>query len=266
MYELAQVDFYKVKPLLEGHFLQPEMVSVIEGNNPGWIFVDKMDQPRTALVWSKGIQGFYLIGDDMNPAFIAELDDYINTHVAPRMREAGLDHFECSGQHDKWMLDVVFASRSLHPFVQLVFKLLQKPSAPSASGMKTINLKTDNWQDLPYSNLAFVKDTLELFWSSIDHFKEKGYGFAAIDGSEIIGVCYSSFVTKDTHAIGIETLPQHQKKGVGTHLSSLVVNEIAENGFMPYWDCSSDNEGSQKVALRIGLEQVHQYRCSSFSI
>lgn len=52
MYELAQVDFYKARPLLEGHFLHPEMVSVIEGNNPGWIFVDQMAQPRTALVWS----------------------------------------------------------------------------------------------------------------------------------------------------------------------------------------------------------------------
>lgn len=59
MYELSQEDFYKVIPLLKDGHPHPEILSVIENNNPGWIFTDHKDSPRTALIWSKGIEGFY---------------------------------------------------------------------------------------------------------------------------------------------------------------------------------------------------------------
>ncbi|WP_081481681.1 GNAT family N-acetyltransferase [Paenibacillus elgii] len=107
---------------------------------------------------------------------------------------------------------------------------------------------------------------MDRFWETQEDFYNKGYGYAAIEGSTIIGVCYSSFVTKETHAIGIETDPQHHKRGVGTYLASLVVKEIARNGFSSYWDCSQSNEASNKLALRLGFQQVHQYKCAGFTL
>jgi hypothetical protein len=38
----------------------PEALAVNEGNNPGWVFADDLNTPRTALVWARGIEGFYL--------------------------------------------------------------------------------------------------------------------------------------------------------------------------------------------------------------
>lgn len=81
-----------------------------------------------------------------------------------------------------------------------------------------------------------------------------------------VGLSYSSFVTEDTHAIGIETLPHYQKKGVGTHLETLLVEDILTNSFTPYWDCSLDNKASKKLAQRLGFQQVHQYKCNSISV
>jgi len=105
-----------------------------------------------------------------------------------------------------------------------------------------------------------------LFWSSIKDFKQKGFGFAAVNGKEIISVCYSSFVTQDTHAIGIETTSSFQNKGIGTQLASLLIKEIYVNGFTPYWDCSLDNEPSKKLAERLGFSLMHRYICSSFEL
>ncbi|MNI29740.1 GNAT acetyltransferase [compost metagenome] len=105
-----------------------------------------------------------------------------------------------------------------------------------------------------------------MFWSSIDDFKEKGYGFAAVDGMEIVGVCYSSFVTQDTHAVGIETAPHFHNRGVGTHIGAQLVEEILNHGFTPYWDCSLDNEASRKLAARLGFKQVHHYMGMYFKL
>ena len=177
-----------------------------------------------------------------------------------------MDHFEVSGHHDKWNLESMFNSRKIHQWGQLVFQLLHKSPVSIDKGIKTVNLRSQEWENQTLNNIEFVKKDIDLFWSSKDDFLNKGYGFIAIEGLEIIGMCYSSFVTRDTHAIGIETLPQYRNKGVGTHLASLLVKEIVENGFTPYWDCSSDNEASKNLALRLGFKQVHQYKCSGYAI
>lgn len=266
MHELPQDCFYKVEPLLEGGHLHPEILSIIKGNNPGWIFADQIIQPRSALVWSQGIQGFYLIGDHTNQAFIHSLDDSISNNLVPRMRELGLDHFEVSGHHTMWNMEEIFASRDLYQFEQMVFKLFHKPPVLKNKKIQTMNLRLQDWENTGLIHLELVKENIDLFWSSKDDFTNKGYGFAAIKGSEVMGVCYSSFITPDTHAIGIETLPQHQNNGVGTHLANLVVEEMLANGLTPYWDCSLDNEASKKLALRLGFQQVHQYKCYGFAI
>jgi RimJ/RimL family protein N-acetyltransferase len=266
MHEIFQEDYYKVKPLLKGEHLHPEILSMIEGNNQGWIFVDQLESPKSALVWSKGIQGFYLIGDHTNQTFIHSLDSYVTSHIVSRMKELGLEHFEVSGEHDQWNLELMFPSRKLYPFEQMVFKLLHKTPTAMTNRFRIINLKTLDWMNLDLEHIELVHENIDLFWSSKKDFADKGYGYAAIEGSKIMGVCYSSFVTQDTHAIGIETLPEFQKQGVGTYLASLVVEDVHDNGFIPYWDCSLDNEGSKKTALRLGFQQVNKYKCAAFAI
>ncbi|RUT46583.1 GNAT family N-acetyltransferase [Paenibacillus anaericanus] len=266
MQALAQEDFYRVKLLLDGGHQHPEVISIIELNNPGWIFVDQILQPRSALVWSKGIQGFYLIGDHTNETFIHSLDGFISKSVEPKMKALSLTQFEVSGHHSEWDFEAIFPSRQLYQFEQLVLELLNKPDTSKNNMIKTINLKIEDWENQDLINTELITENINLFWSSQNDFKKKGYGFAAIDGSEIIGVCYSSFVTLDTHAIGVETVARYQNNGVGTYLATLLVEEIINNGFRSYWDCSLDNEASRKLALRLGFKQVHRYICKGFGI
>ncbi|WP_138754100.1 hypothetical protein [Paenibacillus sinopodophylli] len=81
MYELSRDLFYKAKSLLENGHSHPEIVSIIENNNPGWIFTDQLNSPKSALVWSKGMEGFYLIGDHHNEAFTGQLHEFITIHI-----------------------------------------------------------------------------------------------------------------------------------------------------------------------------------------
>jgi hypothetical protein len=51
----------------------PEVLAIIEGNNPSWVFVDGLNTPTTVLVWAQGIKGFYLVGDANCAVFLEEL-------------------------------------------------------------------------------------------------------------------------------------------------------------------------------------------------
>ena len=46
-----------------------EINAVLNGINPGWVFVNEQINPKTALLWSRGIEGFYFIGEPDNDQF-----------------------------------------------------------------------------------------------------------------------------------------------------------------------------------------------------
>ncbi|BBI30815.1 GNAT family N-acetyltransferase [Cohnella abietis] len=267
MYELSRDQFHKAIPLLENGHPHPEVQSILENNNPGWIFSDQVSSPRTALVWSKGMKGFYLIGDETNNAFTCKLDDFVTASIAPRMMELGMNYFEVSGHHDNWNLNSIFASREMHQWDQIAYELSDfNAHTDEHSNLRVVNLRSQEWRKQNVLNREFVYAHIDQFWETHEDFYNIGYGYAAIDGFEIIGVCYSSFVTKEKHAIGIETLPQHHRRGVGTCLASLVAKDIAQNGYHSYWDCSQSNEASKNLALRLGFQQIHQYQCVGFHL
>ncbi|WP_179281215.1 GNAT family N-acetyltransferase [Paenibacillus sp. XY044] len=269
MFELSRSEFYKAIPLLENGHPHPEVQSILENNNPGWVFSDRADIPEAALVWSKGMKGHYLIGDETNEAFFSKLDEFVTTIIAPRMNELGINYFEVSGHNKKWDLNSLFASRKLQqPWDQIVYESsgFEAHTMNAPGNFRTVNLRSQEWKMFDYDNKGFVYDHINQFWETEEDFYEKGYGYAAIGNSEVVGVCYSSFVTKERHAVGIETLPQLHQKGVGSNLASLVVNDIVQNGYTCYWDCSRSNEASNKIALRLGFKQIHQYQCSGFSL
>jgi RimJ/RimL family protein N-acetyltransferase len=268
MYELSRDQYYRAIPLLDNGHPHPEVQSILENNNPGWVFVDQADTPQTAFVWSKGMRGFYLIGDETNDAFTGALDDYITTSIAPRIKAFGIDYMEVSGHHERWNIHSIFASRQLHAWMQRVYmpsNFLFQDMQPMVN-FRVVDLRSQAWREQDYRNRDFVSDHIAGFWETQEDFYEKGYGYAAIDGDQVVGVCYSSFVTRDRHAIGIETVQQHHKRGVGSCLANLVARDITRKGFSPYWDCEQSNEASIKVALRLGFERVHQYQCVGFSL
>ncbi|WP_312149531.1 hypothetical protein [Paenibacillus odorifer] len=158
MHELSQQDFNEVKPLLTGAPIHPEILSIIEGNNPGWIFVDQLVTPKSALVWSKGMQGFYIIGDHTNEIFIKSLDSYVSSQLVLRMKKLGLEYFEVSGQHNEWNLALMFPSRKLYPFEQMVFKLFHKPVESLNNAIRIINLKMLEWEDLEAMDMLLLRE------------------------------------------------------------------------------------------------------------
>ena len=66
IYKLTKNNYEKVRSLFKGLHYHLVIFSIIEGNSPGWVYVDDVDHPQSALVWDHTEGGFYLAGDENN--------------------------------------------------------------------------------------------------------------------------------------------------------------------------------------------------------
>lgn len=61
--ELNRQHFHKCKSLINPQG-QLEVKAVVDGINPGRIFVNRLDTPASGLVWLGNNDGFIFIGDE----------------------------------------------------------------------------------------------------------------------------------------------------------------------------------------------------------
>ncbi len=270
IYELDREMFYVIEKLLDVDKCNIEPKSVMEKNNPGWIFVDNPENPKSALIWSKGIEGFYVAGDEKNPAFNEHFNEFIDTDIVPRAEKLDLGWFEINGVNPKWndVLKEVLKERNLSTWNQYVYKYKKQQitaeNAPANGNFKIQRIDEDFFESLHVDNMSFVFDILNLFWDSAENFLGKGIGYCAVCGDFIASVCYSSFISKNTHAIGIETEEEFRRKGFGQAAAAEVLKECLNKGFSAYWDCETTNVASYKLAEKIGFERDIEYTCFGF--
>lgn len=75
---------------------------------------------------------------------------------------------------------------------------------------------------------------------------------AMINGG-IAGMAGCSEDAKGFQQIGIDVLPQHRSKGIGTSLVALLRNEIEKRGDIPFYGTSLSNLHSWNIALKCGF-------------
>ena len=251
----------------------PEALAVIEGNNPGWVFVDDPDAPRAALVWAQGIEGFYLVGDASSAGFLDELDSHTDEVLKPRLRTLGVDWFEISGD-EGWdpVIKNAFSTRCLESGLQWVYTLRlaeQEALAQLATvdGHKPLRVDPHLLVNLSACSNQFLFSKLTHFWGSVDAFLSTGSVYVFVDEKEeIASLCCSGFVAGNVHAIDIETVRSHRRKGYAEAVAQAFLAECVERQLQPHWDCMAENTASSRLAEKLGLTRSHEYTLYSFRL
>jgi GNAT superfamily N-acetyltransferase len=250
----------------------PEALAVIEGNNPGWVFVDNPNAPRAALVWAQGIDGFYLVGDASSAVFRDELDFHIDQVLKPRLYNLGVAWFELSGEDD-WdpVINSALGNRGPKCNQQWVYVLklevhesLTQPEV--ADGHRLLRVDPRLLVNHSLSNIQFLSSKLTHFWGSVDAFLNTGLGYVLVDGDEIISLCCSGFVAGNIHAIDIETEQSHRRKGHAEAVARAFLAECTKKHLQPHWDCMAENTASLRLAEKLGFTQSHGYTLYSFRL
>ncbi|MBU9711344.1 GNAT family N-acetyltransferase [Evansella tamaricis] len=265
--ELKKTEFHKCKDLLYAQG-QLEPKAVVEGVNPGRIFVDDIVSPASGLIWLGNNDGFFFIGNERNEVFNSELNLFIDTLIIPEARKVGLTCFEGIGNHNKWDETIlkVFENRNLGSWNQRVYTLQKNDYIGNCEltiqedyNIVKISETLFENSDKSIKNIKFLHSKILEVWSSPERFFSKGIGYSVIYKNKIVSICFSGFVVDNFHCIDIETLEEYQGKKLAQKGALTFVEDCLRNNFIPYWDCMESNKPSIAVAEKLGFRKVFNY-------
>ncbi|MDP5276027.1 GNAT family N-acetyltransferase [Chengkuizengella axinellae] len=272
IYELNKSHFYKVSHLLTGDLVNIEIKGVVQGYQPGWVFVEHIDHPKTAMIWSKAIDGFYFIGDENNTDFNDYINQFISLDIAPRAKDLGLISFEFSGTSLSWdkTLESVFQNRELHRSKQFTYKYKNIINASIAeielqNGFEMMEVNVFLLEK-KLSNLDFVTSMILDWWDSLDDFFVSGVGFCILYKDQIVSCCISSCVTDDAMGSHTVTLNDYRNHGLAKKLIHQFLTYCRDHGFEPNWDCMEENLGSRLLAESCGYTKDSEYILYHFKL
>jgi hypothetical protein len=273
IHELDRCQFHRCSDLVN-RGVNIEEKAIVEGTNPGRIFVDNIEKPGSGLVWQGNNDGFTFIGDSKNESFNHDIKRYIDDVITFQAKEQGLEWFECIGNHQSWYktFQEIFNDRKLVSWDQNVytisprtFKSLKKQQITD-NGYTVSKITKELLGTEEVQNLEFLKSKITEFWESEEKFFEKGIGFCILHKNTIVSLCISGYRYKDIHGIDIETIKSYQGRKLAQIVAYSFVDYCFSNGFIPYWDCMEGNLSSNAVAQKIGFSKEFGYKGYEFRL
>ena len=207
IHELEKDHYGKVIPLLKSWNHITAVQAVIEGNNPGKIYVDDCENPQTALIWTQPDM-FYLAGDEDNDEFITALRTLITEKIAPEALKIGFRYFSVGvSSCEKWgpTIKSLFGRRCPKLNYEWVFMFNhslydhEELNIPPRLSLVRIDAEL-----LEKARDILIED-ITRFWGTVEKFMAKGVGFwMLLEDDYIISSCISSSVSKNNHSIRLE--------------------------------------------------------------
>ena len=261
--ELATNQFERARPLFQGLDYSLSIQAAIDGNNPGCIFVDDADQPRTAFALT--VEGYLLAGEhdnaDTNEALRRLLRDKIFTGevfvsgdwsmslaVHPEAWEAKLP--ELIPTHEVEKIE-------RYHYLCSALTLDWRGNIPEEYTVRRVDRSL-----LDEAALNAVREWMDIeeVWWTVDNYFSKGISFAVLHDREIVAWCTPDCVAGDQIDVGIMTHPAHRRRGLASVAVAATVEDCLNQGFSAVgWHCNADNVGSWKTAEKVGFERSREY-------
>ncbi|MBU5265668.1 GNAT family N-acetyltransferase [Virgibacillus proomii] len=262
IHKLEKKNYQKIRALLT-----PEqkndltLNAIINLTNRGTIYVDDVEQPRTALIDVTGVCSIF-IGDVSNEQFISHLREFIENQLKIDTYEScGGTYFLVVITDETWekVLRDVISHRDFeidyeiyYQFNKSRFNSLKKSykSLPDGYTIKKIDSEViSNDPD------EIIFDVLSEFWYSVDDFLHQSFGYCVMKGNRIISACLSCCVNEKDHEISVETYDEEEmNKGLATLVCTVYLEHCIENGITPHWSTLETNVESKQLGKKLGFE------------
>jgi RimJ/RimL family protein N-acetyltransferase len=264
--ELKSDQFKDVGYLFQDFDYSLSIQAAIEGNNPGRIFVDDIQNPKLALALT--VEGYLLTGDwddsdrtgrlqrflkekiftgkvyvngdwsmslAIHPqSWETKLPELIPTHEIEKIDRC---HYLCNEVVLNWR-DQIPEGYSVH---QLDGELLDDPRIIYPDPLS-------EWMDF------------EQVWWTKENFSTKGISFAVLHGSEVAAWCTPDCIAGDQMDVGIITHPAHRRQGLASVAVAATIEGCLSQGYSVIgWHCNADNIGSRKTAEKVGFKLNTEY-------
>jgi len=265
IHELKKRDYQKVLPLFRELDWNLITNAVIEGTSPGRVYVDRVEDPRTAFMCTA--EGYYLTGNDNSNEFNTCLNKLIFNKIfaGDTVRKDETDI--AIGFHpNSWIykMPTIFRGRI--------------PLTTARRHYICTKLEADNWKDhvpegfqvnrideallrMPQLELPeHVTSWMKTNWGSISSFMKKGFGFCTLHEKNVVSWSLADCVSGNSCEIGIQTREDYRRQGLAALTVAAAVDFALSNRFRYVgWHCDEYNLPSIKTAERVGFKLERKY-------
>ncbi len=284
-----QLDPYRNR--FPGLHLEMVLASIVAGNTGGHLWeIPQPDALPLLLLWDKGNNVFYLAGDCRAQSALSSLAEVVALELRPQALAEGAPTFKVRTltPSEEDGLSQIFPGIALRasPTLFSVFDASRlgsqsgerPPGTPQGSAWVSVTLPAlpeavfipITPAVLTSGTFAYsdnVRSEIRSMWPSEERFYQYGFGTVAVLHGEIICWCTAEYVSPTQCGIGIETAPRFEGRGVATATATYFVQQARERGVTPYWECSLNNQGSVRVAEKVGFVRLAEetYWIGSFA-
>ncbi len=263
--------YEKIRPLFhELEAFQPMCVAVLQGIYPGKVWVDNPDDPQAAFLITflsgGGAAWCFLAGEPNQLDFTTALNKALfKEKIAGK--DVGMFLLTCSPENWTGKLEIIGSPRQPIPILRQHYvcrEITFDWQTHLPDGFEIIPMKTVLFEQKNLQIPSRVKATLEK-WSMIEDQRFQDYGYVVVHQNQIVSWATVDFVSSGAGDLGFETLPDFQRRGLGSMVAAVVLKHGLEMGIDIHWTCANDNIGSLRTAVKLGLEYERGYTMYLFA-
>jgi RimJ/RimL family protein N-acetyltransferase len=267
MQQLTPDQYGAIMPLFNPLNFNLVIRSVVTGNTPAWVFASHPTAPRVALIWDR--QDALLLGGDIHEtAALPALRNIIHNQILPDARSRHIPEmaFFCTPgweQHAALLFTGLNPSRAERTSYR--YPQERVPISPPVPRGFTLHRIDDGLLASNLDHIWDVRGWIDSFWASEQAFLNTGFGYAAVTRDTIASWCLTVFAAGSARELGVATLPDYRRRGLGTMVAEACIEHGLAHGFSIHWHCWSDNLPSAAAARRLGFEVERDYSVFRFN-
>ena len=243
---------------------QPMSAAVLEGIWDGDVWVDDMDIPKASMILfylpAGGPAWCFLAGNPESAGFNSAINSLIFGENSIYKDTASF-LFTCDPENWGDKFKIIAEPRHPVPMHRQHYRCQEMtydwrgnlPDGFTIIPMTVELLEKDDLQLPPLVNATLGK------WRSVHQSGFRDFGFLVIHDNRVVSWATVDFVSGSSGDLGFETIPEFQKRGLGTAVAGAALELGLKKGIEVHWTCAVDNIGSQKTAQKLGLLHDRDY-------
>ena len=255
MQELTAPHLERLRPLVPTHREAGHMAfvhAIIDGAQPGSVFVDDVAAPKSALAFNHSGFAFALgqARGDLVASVLPKLMamPFMTAEptglwcTAPAWAPALRPFFKEEGSRDEFHFEP--ASAPPPPVLGDEYRLVPLDEGLAAAWGPGL----DPW--------------VVRIWGGPKAFERDAFGIGVLFGDVLVAICTVCAVAGHSGAVEAEieigTDAVHRQKGLAAAAAFAFFDQCNERGLLPAWTCDSKNAASQRAAARVGFREFRK--------
>lgn len=264
-YQLPTTEYHKVLSLFAPLSNQGILTAVLAHHRRGKIFVDDLETPQSAFVWSPAVWCF-LAGKADNRAFNEGIRDALfNQGVTEQPAFIWL--WMCASEAWHTALQSIAEPRQPVPSSRLCYrcdalKINGRDYLPTGFTVQSLNADLRHRADvtLPEDVVNWIAEI-----GTPEQFDAHSFGFVALHGRDVAAWCIADGIADGRTELGVHTQDEFRRRGLATAVTALAVEHAFLLGLTEVsWQCDADNTPSIHVAEKVGFRLRRAYTMLAF--